>query len=494
MKHTTTISKADSSFFTTFFKIKSEKDNIYWSGHESAPDISGLKEWYEKQSISQTRIIFKIECNQNPVGYLYFDICHKKSSIELSYAVSKEYSGRGIGSSAVREAVKYSLKNFFKYDVFTHVANSNIGSIKIMTKNQFSLTGASYNQTLNQTKEEVVMEQYKFVNNNVFIIAEAGVNHNGDIELAKKLIDVAVAAGVDAVKFQTWKTELLVTKDAKQAEYQTINTDKEESQFDMLKKLEISYDDFLILKKYCDKKRIMFLSTADEMESADFLNNIQDIFKIGSGELTNLPYLRHVGGFKKKIILSTGMCNLIEIKEALNVLVNAGTQKDNITILHANTQYPTPMGDVNLNAMLTIKKTFDIDIGYSDHTLGIEVPIAAVALGAKVIEKHFTLDKNMLGPDHKASLSPQELKNMVDSIRKIELAMGSSVKEPSISESPNIEIVRKSIVANCDIKKGDIFSELNLTAKRPGTGISPMNWDDIIGTLAEKDYIEGQLI
>ncbi len=328
----------------------------------------------------------------------------------------------------------------------------------------------------------------------VFIIAEAGVNHNGDINLAKKLIDVAVDAGVDAVKFQTWKTELLVTKDAKQASYQIENTQIEESQFDMLKKLELSYDDFIELKEYCDKSKIMFLSTPDEITSANFLLNLQDIFKIGSGELTNLPYLRHIGSLKKEIILSTGMCTLQEVEDALNVLIKAGTPKEKITILHANTQYPTPMEDVNLNAMLTIKNQLNVKVGYSDHTLGIEVDIAAVAMGASVIEKYFTLDNNMPGPDHIASLNPKELKDMVKAIRNIELALGSSIKEPSNSEKPNIEIVRKSIVAKTCIKKGEILSEDNLTIKRPSSGINPMKWDDVIGNIALKDYEVDELI
>ncbi len=328
----------------------------------------------------------------------------------------------------------------------------------------------------------------------VFIIAEAGVNHNGDIALAKKLIDCGVDAGVDAVKFQTWKTELLVTKEAKQAQYQTENTKIKESQFDMLKKLELSYENFDELKKYCDKKNVLFLSTADEITSANFLKNLQDIFKIGSGELNNLPYLKHIGSFQKKIILSTGMCNLKEVEDAVSILVNAGTKKSNITVLHANTQYPTPMEDVNLNAMLTIKKEIGVKVGYSDHTLGIEVPIAAVALGATVIEKHFTLDKTMAGPDHKASLEPNELKAMVNGIRNIEKALGSHIKEPSESEKPNIEIVRKSIVANSNIKKGDTFTSENLTIKRPGSGISPMKWEEVLGKKATKNYYKGDLI
>jgi len=328
----------------------------------------------------------------------------------------------------------------------------------------------------------------------VFIIAEAGVNHNGDINLAKKLIDVAVEAGVDAVKFQTWKTELLVTKEATQAEYQEENTGIQESQFDMLKRLELSYDEFRELKKYCDAKHILFMSTPDEFESADFLCGLQDIFKIGSGELTNLPYLRHIGKLGKKVILSTGMADIGEVEDALDILIEAGTKKENITVLHANTMYPTPMEDVNLKAMVTIGNTFDIAYGYSDHTLGIEVDIATVAMGASCIEKHFTLDKTMEGPDHKASLEPDELKKMVKAIRNIELALGSSIKKPSKSEIPNMQIARKSIVAKLDIKKGDVLTEQNITIKRPGNGINPMRWDAIVGAVATKDYKEDELI
>ena len=328
----------------------------------------------------------------------------------------------------------------------------------------------------------------------VFIIAEAGVNHNGSLALAKELIDVAVDAGVDAVKFQTWKTELIVTKDAVQAEYQEENIGKKQSQFEMLKALELSYDEFKELKTYCDDKGILFLSTADEFESADFLRDLQDIFKIGSGELTNLPYLRYIGGFKKKIILSTGMADMGEIEDALDVLIEAGTKREDITLLHANTMYPTPMQDVNLRAMVTIGKAFDVAYGYSDHTLGIEVPVAAVALGATVIEKHYTLDKEMEGPDHKASLDPFELKAMVTAIRNTEVALGSSIKKPSPSEHPNMAVARKSIVAEKPIKKGEVFTTENLSVKRPGTGIDPMRWDEVVGTVATKDYDADVLI
>ena len=332
--------------------------------------------------------------------------------------------------------------------------------------------------------------------NKVFIIAEAGVNHNGSIELAKKLIDVAVEAKVDAVKFQTFKTELCISKDAKKADYQVENTkNATETQFEMVKKLELSEDMHYELLSYCKSKNIMFLSTPFDHDSIELLDNLGlEIFKIPSGEITNLPYLRHIGRLDKKVILSTGMANIGEIEDALNILINAGTKKENITVLHANTEYPTPMEDVNLKAMVTIGNTFDIAFGYSDHTLGIEVDIAAVALGASCIEKHFTLDCTMEGPDHKASLEPDELKAMVKAIRNIELALGSVIKKPSNSELKNKSIARKSIVAKKDIKKGDKLSEENITIKRPGSGINPMRWDEIVGTVATKDYKEDELI
>jgi N,N'-diacetyllegionaminate synthase len=330
----------------------------------------------------------------------------------------------------------------------------------------------------------------------VFIIAEAGVNHNGSTELAKKLIDVAVEAGVDAVKFQTFKAEKLVSKDAKKAQYQQENMqDSDNSQYNMLKKLELDVGTHNELISYCKEKRIMFLSTPFDHDSIDMLNNLElEIFKIPSGEITNLPYLRHIGSLQKKVILSTGMADMGEIEDALDVLMEAGTKKEDITVLHANTMYPTPMEDVNLNAMVTIGRTFDVAFGYSDHTLGIEVDVAAVAMGASCIEKHFTLDKTMEGPDHRASLEPDELKAMVCAIRNIELALGSSVKKPSKSETPNIKVARKSIVASREIKVGEIFSEENLAIKRPGNGISPMRWDEIVGSVAAQNYAEDELI
>ena len=329
----------------------------------------------------------------------------------------------------------------------------------------------------------------------VFIIAEAGVNHNGSIDVAKKLIDEASNAGADAVKFQTFKAKDLVSKKAQKAEYQKRATDKKESQFDMIKKLELNVEMHKELISYCNSKNIMFLSSPFDLDSIKLLDELGlSIFKIPSGEITNLLYLRHIGRLNKKVILSTGMADTNEIKDALDTLISNGTKKENITVLHANTMYPTPLKDVNLRAMLTIGNTFDIAFGYSDHTLGIEVDIAAVAMGAKCIEKHFTLDSTMKGPDHKASLEPGELKSMVRAIRNIEVALGSSIKKPSNSERPNMQVVRKSIVAKKNIKKGDILCEKNLVIKRPGNGISPMRWDDIIGTNATKNYSEDELI
>ena len=323
----------------------------------------------------------------------------------------------------------------------------------------------------------------------VFIIAEAGVNHNGSIELAYKLIDIASVSGVNAVKFQTFKAENLVSKNAQKAEYQKQTTNPSESQFNMLKKLELDANAHRRLIDYCDKKDIIFLSTPFDYESIELLNKLKlQIFKIPSGEITNLTYLRHIGSLNKKVILSTGMSNLKEIGDAIKILINAGTLKENITVLHANTMYPTPMEDVNLRAMQTIQNKFDVAVGYSDHTLGIEVDIAAVAMGATIIEKHFTIDKTMDGPDHKSSINPEELKAMVSSIRNIEKALGSSIKKPSKSEKPNIIMARKSIVASKSIKKGELFTENNLTTKRPGTGLSPMEWDSVIGKVAKRDY------
>ena len=371
----------------------------------------------------------------------------------------------------------------------------------------------------------------------VLIIAEAGVNHNGSIEIAKQMVDKAVDAGVDIIKFQTFKSEKLVSKAARQAEYQQRNIGKQgEGQLEMLKKLELSQQDHEELIAYCNKKGIRFFSTAFDMESIDYLHSLNmGLWKIPSGEITNYPYLRKIASYGEPIILSTGMCELSDIKAAVNVinefwptansqqptansqqptansqqptakcqmptansqLLTANSQQPtaDITILHCNTEYPTPYQDVNLKAMLEIAETFKVKFGYSDHTQGIEVPIAAVALGATVIEKHFTLDRNLEGPDHKASLEPDELKAMVSAIRNIEQALGSGHKTISESERKNIEIARKSIVAACPIKAGELLTEENLTVKRPGSGISPMRWNEVVGTFAVKDFEEEEPI
>lgn len=328
---------------------------------------------------------------------------------------------------------------------------------------------------------------------NSYIIAEAGVNHNGSIELAKNLVDKAKEAGADCVKFQTFKANQIVSKIATKADYQKKQTGRSESQYEMLKKLELSFDEFINLNNYCKEAGIEFLSTAFDFESIDFLNQLgMQVWKIPSGEITNLPYLIKIAKLNKKVILSTGMSTMREIEDAVNILKDHGASE--LIILHCTTEYPTPYEDVNLNAMLAIKEKFGCEVGYSDHTMGIEIPIAAVALGAKVIEKHFTLDRTMDGPDHKASLEPSELKTMVDAIRNIELSMGTGIKEPADSEKKNIAIARKSIVANQSIKKGDILTETNLTVKRPGDGISPMKWFEIIGTKAIRDFEEDELI
>lgn len=330
----------------------------------------------------------------------------------------------------------------------------------------------------------------------VLIIAEAGVNHNGSLEIAKRLVDEASSAGVDIIKFQTFKAEKLVSKSAKQAEYQQRNIGNDDnSQYTMLKKLELNHLQHEELIDYCHEKNIRFFSTAFDLDSIEYLHSLNlGLWKIPSGEITNYPYLKKIAQYKEPVILSTGMCELSDIENAIQVLLRNGLQNQQITVLHCNTEYPTPMKDVNLKAMLEIKNKFDVAVGYSDHTEGIEVPIAAVALGATIIEKHFTLDKNMEGPDHKASLEPQELRAMVKAIRNIEQALGDGHKVISASERKNIEVARKSIVAACPIRKGELLTEKNLTVMRPGNGLSPMRWEEVIGTYAKHDYKEEDMI
>lgn len=328
------------------------------------------------------------------------------------------------------------------------------------------------------------------------IIAEAGVNHNGDIAIARRLIDAAAEAGVDYVKFQTFKAENLVTKSAQKADYQKRSLGRgDNSQLAMLKALEISPAQHYELIGYCKQKGVAFFSTAFDLESIDFLASLDmPLWKVPSGEITNFPYLRAIGKTGKPVILSTGMANLDEIEAAIAVLTRFGTARNEITLLHCTTEYPAPKDEINLRAMATMREKFGLEVGYSDHTQGIEIPVAAVAMGANVIEKHFTLDRNMEGPDHKASLEPDELKLMVSYIRNVETALGNGVKEPTKSEIPNIEIARKSIVAAASIKKGDILTDQNLTAKRPAGGISPMEWELIVGTMAKHDFTEDEPI
>jgi N,N'-diacetyllegionaminate synthase len=330
-------------------------------------------------------------------------------------------------------------------------------------------------------------------NENVFIIAEAGVNHNGSIELAKRMIDIAVSFKADAIKFQTFRSEYVISKYAQKAEYQKETTDTKESQLEMVKKLELTYNDFCNLKEYCNKKDILFLSTPFDLASVDFLQSIDiSMWKIPSGEITNLPYLIKIAQAGKPVILSTGMSTLEEVRTAIEILKQNGSGE--ITVLHCNTEYPTPYEDVNLKAMLTIQNELGVKIGYSDHTPGIEVPVAAVAMGASVIEKHFTLDKNMEGPDHKASLEPDEFAAMIRAIRNIEKALGTGEKKPSPSEIKNMSIARKSIVAARDVVRGEKFTEDNITVKRPGNGISPMKWFEVLGLTAGRDFVEDELI
>lgn len=327
----------------------------------------------------------------------------------------------------------------------------------------------------------------------VYIIAEAGVNHNGSIEIAKDLVDSAKAAGADCIKFQTFVAKNIVSKTAKKAEYQQENTTANESQLEMLKKLELSFAEFVELNNYCQSKNIEFLSTGFDFDSIDFLSSLNmKRWKVPSGEITNLPYLIKIAQLNKPVIVSTGMSSLEEIHSALDILNNNGAGE--ITVLHCTTEYPTPYEDVNLSAMDTIKKEFNVPVGYSDHTMGIHISIAAVSRGATVIEKHFTLNRKMEGPDHKASLEPTELKEMVNAIRNIEVAIGNGNKIPASSEEKNIVIARKSIVANRCIKKGEAFTEENITVKRPGNGISPMKWFEVIGNKAKRDFEEDELI
>lgn len=329
--------------------------------------------------------------------------------------------------------------------------------------------------------------------NKVLVIAEAGVNHNGSLDLAMQMVDAAKRAGADIIKFQTAKPEALISKYAEKATYQKENTGEDESQLDMVRKIMLRYEEFVPLKRYCEQQGIKFLSTPFDLDSIDFLEALEcDIWKIPSGEITNLPYLEKIAHTHKPVIMSTGMATMDEIHDAMKVLKDAGAGE--VTLLHCTTQYPTPFEDVNLKAMITLRDQFGCAVGYSDHTKGIAIPIAATAMGATVIEKHFTLDRTMEGPDHKASLEPDELTEMVTAIRQVEKALGDGQKKPALSEIENKAVARKSIIAARNIKKGELYTEENLTTKRPGNGISPMRWYEFIGKTANRDYAEDELI
>jgi len=323
----------------------------------------------------------------------------------------------------------------------------------------------------------------------VLIIAEAGVNHNGDMELAKKLVDAAADAGADYVKFQTYKTDALLLETAEKAGYQKKIMGESENQYEMLKKLELCENNHVVLIEHCESRNVKFLSSPFDLDSIDLIAKLNlDFIKVPSGEITNFPYIRKVGGAGKKILLSTGMSNLGEIEAALNLMVDSGADMDQISVMHCNTEYPTPPKDANLRAISTIQNAFNVKVGYSDHTLGVEAAIAAVSMGATVIEKHITLDKNMSGPDHMASMDPEDFKQFVQCIHNVEAMLGGGLKRPSQSEKKNITIARKSIVASKAISKGEPFGEGNLTTKRPGDGVSPMRWNDVVGKVAHREY------
>ena len=327
------------------------------------------------------------------------------------------------------------------------------------------------------------------------VIAEAGVNHNGDLETSLSLVDAASSCGADIVKFQTFTADQLVTQDAAKAEYQKVKTSSTETQFEMLRKLELSHSDHLAIIEHCQERGIGFLSTGFDIGNIDMLVDLgMNRIKVPSGEITNLPYLRHIGGLGLPTILSTGMADLEEVRNALDVLLDYGSSKSDVTILHCTTDYPAAMGDVNLQAMVTMRDAFGVKIGYSDHTLGYEVAVAAVSLGAVVIEKHLTLDRESAGPDHAASLEPEEFANMVRAIRNIEIALGDGIKRPQSSEFANMAVARKSLVASERIQEGEAFTSMNISAKRPGSGLSPMLWDEIIGQKATREYAPNEMI
>ena len=511
------VRKANISDFDFYYSVKCEKNDISWGGFESQPDYNMLFERFkdilnkvpgvENEEINSTennlpllkggnRDIYIIEYQDNKCGYIYVDKV-EKNRFELSIGVSEKYSGKHVAREAIKKIVS-SIREKNKLSVFqAWIREDSISSQKAFINANFKPTKDYKLVFLNSINAEIKM--FKYINkpsftDRVFIVAEAGVNHNGKLEMAFDLIDAAKDAGADAIKFQTFKTEKIVSKNVEMASYQKENLKNTQSQYDMIKNLELPYQDFIEIKKYCDEVGILFFSTPDEEESLDFLVNelCIPLIKIGSGEITNIPFLQKIASKNLPIILSTGMANLGEIYDAIQVILSLqkcldDIQFDPLVLLHCTTNYPTPFEEVNLKAMLTLKEAFRLPVGYSDHTLGVEVPIAAVALGARVIEKHFTIDKNLPGPDHKASLEPHEFKTMVNAIRNIEKALGDGIKRPTNSEEEMKDFVRKSLVASRDIKKGEIIKEDDIEIKRPGSGILPKFKEIIIGMRITKD-------
>jgi N,N'-diacetyllegionaminate synthase len=491
------LERARNSHFEFFYRLRCEEKNILWTSHKYAPEYGHLKKWFcDVIEQEAKREIYIIRGGRIPLGYLYCDPV-EEDLFELAVAVSQRHEGRGRASEALTRFINQKRYLRPQATFRAWVSDENLGSVKAFVKSGFVKTARFQADFFKGFDRE--MRMFQFVNyppeQKVFIIAEAGVNHNGSLTLAKQMVRAAKKAGADAVKFQTFKAANEISRYAVKADYQREAGPQNESQLDMARKLELDAGAHRALIKVCRDVGIDFFSSPFDLESIDLLEKLRlRVLKIPSGEITNLPYLKKIGALKRKIILSTGMANLTEIGDALDLLVSSGTPLEWITVLHCNTEYPTPYEDVNLRAMKTIRETFGVRVGYSDHTPGIEVPVAAVALGASIIEKHFTLDRTMAGPDHRSSLEPGEFKEMVRLVRNTERALGDGIKRPSPSETKNLPIVRKSIVAARDIQKGEIFADTNLMAKRPGTGISPMAWDRVTGKKAKRSFLEDEAV
>lgn len=478
--------QAELKDFAFFLKMKSEDSNIHWSGHNSKPEPRALEAWFGEQLHSEKRKIYlAFDIFSQPVGCLYVDLIDF-GNVEISYGISADFGGRGFGKKLIAAAIdliQVSYPQVRRIDAWIFL--NNTPSIKIVQANGFVLDGKVkpvefHGQSLGQVLFSRKIDR-------IIIIGEAGVNHNGDINLAKKLIDVAAHAGVDYVKFQTWKTEELVHESATKAEYQKRN-DGDSSQYQMLKSLELSYDQFSELSDHARLRGVQFLSTPDDFPSLNFLSDELNLklLKIGSGELCNIPFLKAVGNKKKDVILSTGMGNISEVERAYYTLLDAGAKS--VSLLHCTSNYPAPMNSANLHAMNLLKSAFNCKVGYSDHTEGIEISIAAAALGAKIIEKHYTTDRTLPGPDHVASIEPAALQLMVSSIRNVELAIsGDGMKLPHQSEIETKKVVSKGLYSKRDIQKGETIRESDIALKRPVTDLSPYQLDLIVGLPAKRN-------